>query len=225
MQISNSSQELATIQVEGASFLREALRLHLHAIQAKQNPLPFRELLVSTATQLAPFVQRITRSYLRENGKECPENPLTFRNPTGYNHHGLVAASVMEACLNAFGYQTRLMIRPDLEPRVTLATIHRIVEVTAPNGEKYVVDPSYIQFHEDISLDSTLPQAPVLVLRQTEVDDYVETNLMARWKEGVKRIMIPMILQMVLAKDMLALLIDKIGYPSESRPVGLMKPG
>ena len=215
----NSSQELATIKEEGASYIRESLRLHLHAIKAKECVVPFRELLVSTATQAIPFVQRITQSYLRENGKECPDNPLTFRNPTGYNHHGLVAASVMEACLNVFGYQTRLMARCDLDPRITLATMHRIVEVTAPEGMKYIVDPCCIQFHKDISPDETsLPTNPVLVLSQTEVEGYIETNLMTRWKEGVRRLEDPISRQKIIDEDKLALFVDRLEILAEAKP-------
>jgi len=173
--------EAASIQAEGASFIREVLAIHIKFQHSKH--LPFRDLLVLTAEQLIPFVRKVTRSYLLECGKTCPDNPLTFRNPTGYNHHGLVAATVMETCLNALGYQTRLLSRSDLEPKVSLATAHNVVEVIDNEGTKYLVDPSYIQFHKDICLDdSLLPKDSVLILQESEVDEYIEKNLMGKWR-------------------------------------------
>ena len=183
-QIANklSPHNLKQIQEEGKVFIRESLRIHLQALNQTETS-SFKEHLTSTAEQLVPFVQKMTRNYLRENGKDCPDNPLTFRNPIGYNHHGLTAATIMEACLNVLGYETRIMGRMDLEPKVTLATAHNIVEVTAPDGTRYVIDPSYIQFHKDIcSDDALLPKTPVLVLQESEVDTYIEDHLMNQWK-------------------------------------------
>jgi hypothetical protein len=94
----------------------------------------------------------------------------------------------MRTCLSALGYQTQLMGRGDLEPRVTLATKQNVIEVTAPDQSKYLVDPSYTQFHKDICLDdSQLPTVPVLVLAENEVDQYVE-NLMAIWNKNDKMV-------------------------------------
>lgn len=175
-------QKEASIVEEGAGFLRESLRIHLLALKGVEGA-SFREKLESVAEQLIPFVQNVTRKYLRENERTCPDYPLTFRNPTGYNTHGLVAATVMEACLNVLGYQTRLLNRSDLEPRVTLATAHSIVAVNAPDKSRFVIDPCYRQFHQDICLEGTkLPESPVLVLQEAEVDTYIDWSLMVTWK-------------------------------------------
>lgn len=121
-----------------------------------------------------------------ENG--YPPEPLTFRNPTGYNYQGFVAAIVMEVCLNALGCKTRVMRRCDLEPRVTLATTHSIVEVTSPDDLRYIIDPCYLQFHKDIGVEEKLlPTATVLVLEENEVDDYIEKNIMMHWKANAQR--------------------------------------
>lgn len=173
-----SPQSPEMIREEGASFLREALRLHLTG----QPSLPFREVLTSTAEKLVPFVRDITKAYLSENGKDCPDNPLTFRNPTGYNYHGLVAGSVLETCLNALGYATTLMECHVLEPKVTLATMHRIVKVKSPEMN-YLVDPCYIQFHKDICVDhAAVPTHAVLVLGEQEVSPYIE-KMMECWRK------------------------------------------
>lgn len=183
-----SSHTTSDIVSEGANFIKESINLHLHTYKIKENP-SFRKVLTSCAEQLIPFVKKVTALFLKDNEKTCPENPLTFRNPTGYNHHGFVAATLLEACLNALGYTTRLMHRIDLEPKVTLATAHNIVEVTGPDHTKYLIDPCYIQFHKDICIDeSLLPKFPVLVLTETEVDKYIEENLMNRWKTCFKQV-------------------------------------
>lgn len=139
----------------------------------------------TVSEQLIPFVQQVTRDYLRENGKICPDNPLTFRNPTGYNHHGLTAATIMEVCLKAMGYTTKLMGRSDLEPKVTLATAHNVVMVIAENGVRYLVDPSYIQFHKDICIDSSLlPTNPILILAEGAEEAYIERTIISQWKDN-----------------------------------------
>lgn len=174
--------ELTSIQEEGSNFLKETLSIHLSALKQMENS-SFKQLLTSNAEQLIPFVQTITKIYLKEHKEDYPENPLTFRNPSGYNHHGFVAACVMEVCLNVLGYKSHLMIRSDLDPRVTLATAHSIVEVTSPDNIRYIVDCCYLQFHKDICLNDTdLPTNPVLVLSEKEVDSYVENNLMPFWR-------------------------------------------
>lgn len=183
-----SIQTEESIKKEGESFIRESIALYLKIFQNSQKT-PFKEELISVAKQLIPFVQKVTRIYLKENGKNCPDNPLTFRNPTGYNYHGLVAATIMEACLSALGYSTRLLSRGDLEPKVTLAQTHNITEVQGPGGQTYLVDPSYLQFHKDVCLgDAQLPNAPILVLDETEVDDYIEKQIMAHWKSNLQRV-------------------------------------
>ena len=124
----------------------------------------------------------------------------------------------MEACLNAFGYNTRLMMRTDLESRVTAAVVHSIVEVTAQDGVKYIVDPSYIQFYKDISHENApLPQAPLLVLRQTEVDGYIEKNLMTRWKATIQLSVNPINLLTFMREKKMALLLDNVETPPEMR--------
>jgi hypothetical protein len=171
---------LSKIKAEGELFVRECLRIHV-VKEIKHST--FKAELFSTAQQLIPFVQNITKIYLEEHGKPCPDNPLAFRNPSGYNHHGLTAATVMESCLDILGYTTRVMVRSDLEPKVTLATAHSIVEVTAPDHSKYLVDPCYIQFHKDLCMDDALlPTSPVLVLGENEIDTYIEDRLMVHWK-------------------------------------------
>lgn len=176
-------QDVSSIKKEGASFIRESLNMHLNALTAPSD-VSFKQQLIDTAAQLIPFVRNVTRSYLKENfDDDCPDNPLTFRNPTGYNRHGILAATVMEACLNALGHKTQLLMRSDLEPKMTLSTAHSIVEVTAPDQSKYIVDPCYVQFHKDVCLDqSSVPTFPVLVLAENEIDRYIEENLMHHWR-------------------------------------------
>jgi hypothetical protein len=131
-------QSLAQIKNEGAHFIRHSLSLHLKKLESSS----FQDSLFCTAKQLIFFVQNITSLYLKEKGHPCQQDdPLTYRNPSGYNFHGFVAALVMETCLNALGYKTRLMGRVDLEPRVTLATRHSVVEVTG----LVTVSPKLIQ--------------------------------------------------------------------------------
>lgn len=183
-----SPQTEENIKKGGAHFIRESINLYFQIIETPKNP-SFKEELILVVNQLIPFVQKITRMYLEEHGEHCSNNPLTFRNPKGYNHHGLVAAAVMEVCLSALGYSTRLLKRCDLEPKVTLATAHRLVEVNALNGSKFLVDPTYLQFHKDVCLEETeLPTAPALVLEEGEVDAYIEKQIMPHWKSNLQRI-------------------------------------
>lgn len=176
-------QTKEAIQAEGKQFIRETLALYVNLIKAPKEP-SFREELISVAEQLVPFVRKVTKMYIEENGYECPADPLTFRNPTGYNYHGFIAATVMEASLNALGYKTQFLAREDLEPRVTLAVMHALVRVTDPKGVHYLIDPTYIQFHKDVCLkESDLPSKPVLVLQESETDGHVE-KLMIHWKRN-----------------------------------------
>lgn len=178
-------QKLEDIQAEGAAFIRQCLAMHLKMIRGRAGG-DFKDELTSVARQLIPFVRQVTKQYLYENRKwgECPEEPLVCRNPNGYNRHGLVAATVMEAALQALGFNTRLMGRSDLDPRATLATAHNIVEVTGPDGRKYIVDAAYLQFHKDVCVsDDLLPKEPVLVLDEREVGDYVDRTLMPHWRK------------------------------------------
>ncbi len=179
-----SQQEALKIQEEGAIFIRESLGFHLDALTKKEGS-SFQEQLISTTGQLVPFVRKITKLFIEENQDSCPDDPLTFRNPTGYNRHGLVAATAMGACLHALGYKTRIMSRTDLEPTVTLATAHSIVEVTSLEKLRYIVDPTHIQFYKDVCLDeSSFPASPVLVLQEGEVESYIERTLMVEWKKS-----------------------------------------
>ncbi|MBX7067553.1 MAG: hypothetical protein K1X28_10025 [Parachlamydiales bacterium] len=177
------------IQKQGAAFIRRCLATHLKMIKDPANG-PFKNELAAVAAQLVPFVRLVTRTYLSDYPlyvAHCPDDPLTFRNPTGYNRQGLVAASVMEVALQVLGYKTRLMGRSDLEPRATLATAHNIVEVTGPDGTKYIVDPAYLQFHKDICItEDLLPKESVLVLEAEQVADYVDRTIMPRWREAHK---------------------------------------
>ncbi len=170
------------IQQEGADFIRRSLALHLGILEA----VPFgsfKEELTAVAEQLIPFVRLVTYSYLKENGLNCSENPLTFRDPQGHNRQGLIASSVMEACLEALGYSTRHMERTDLDPRITMAALHGVVEVVGPDQKKYIVDPAYMQFHKDVlMLGQELPRSMVLVLEEHEVEGYVEKTLMPFWR-------------------------------------------
>jgi hypothetical protein len=179
------SQAKEVIQEEGKQFIRETLALYLSMIQATKS-LPLSEELISVTKQLTPFVRKVTKMYIEENEYTCPEDPLTFRNPTGYNYHGYIAATVMEACLNALGYNSQFLAREDLEPKVTLAVTHALVKVTDPKGNNFLVDPTYIQFHKDVCLnESDLPSNPVLVLSESETDGYVE-KLMNHWKRNLE---------------------------------------
>ena len=184
-------QSKKEIQEEGAAFLRQCLAMHLEMVRGKENG-SFKSELTKVAEELIPFVRLVTRSYLQENIiwiGHCPDDPLTFRNPTGYNRHGLVAATVMEAALQALGYQTRLMGRCDLDPRATLATAHNIVEVTGPDGVKYIIDPAYLQFHKDVCISNEgLCKDQVLVLEERDVPDYVERTLMHHWQQTFRRV-------------------------------------
>lgn len=174
------------VKEEGAGFLRESLRFHWVALQGSQKP--FKEELRSVARQLVPFVSRITCAYLRENDKVCPDDPLTFRNPTGENVHGVVAAVIMEVCLNALGYNTRFLMRSDLEPKVSLATLKGLIEVSGSDGKHYYIDPCYIQFFKDIYSDKNLiPTEPILLLEETELDTFIEEKILLPWKSNYQR--------------------------------------
>ncbi len=213
-------QEISSIKEEAESFLRESIRMHLEALKIAENSA-FRALLASTAEQLIPFVQKITQIYLVENGKNCPDNPLTFRNPTGYNYHGLTASTIMETCLHALGYRTRLMGRCDLDPKVTLAPANNLVEVTAPDNTRYIIDPCHMQFHKDIcSNDSDLPTSPLLVLAENEVDDYVE-QLMIHWKanaERVKKEDTTLIKELTQRDQIIPFIIQRYPLPEAAKP-------
>lgn len=174
-------QEASNIVEEGASFLRESLRIHLDAL--KRSPAGFKEQLTASAEQLIPFVARITRNYLEERNIKIPDNNvLEMRHPQGLNYNGITAAAVMECCLNALGYDTQLVERHDLDPRITQAISHSVVVVKGPDESLYVVDPCYMQFHKDVCLyDSALPTKQVLVLKEDEVSKYVEDYLVKPW--------------------------------------------
>jgi hypothetical protein len=179
-------QTISSIKEEGASFIREVLGFHLCMIRGLRTS-SFRNNLCAVCEELVPFVQKITKIFFIENGIVCPENPLRFRADN--NRHALVAATIMEACLSALGYETRLLVRTDLEPRVTLATAHSLIEVTDEDSSKFLVDPSYVQFHMDVSLeDDQLPTFSVLVLEEHEVDAYIEEYMMKPWRGFFKEL-------------------------------------
>lgn len=172
------------IQFEGFNFIRESLKIHLMAIKNRET-LPFNDQLNRNASQLLEFTRKITTTYLREHDQTCPDDPLTFRDPTGYNRHGHVAAVVLGTALEALGYQSQIMSRCDLEPKVNLAIAHTIIKILSPSQQCYLVDPSYLQFYKDVYLDwEQLPQNPVLVLEATEVDIYIEKNIMSEWRKN-----------------------------------------
>lgn len=211
-------QDLEKIKEEGASFIRDAIWIHMNDKNA-----PFKEDLVSTSEQLIPFVQKVTKVYLRELKRVCPDNPLTFRNPSGYNHHGLLAATVMEACLYVLGFKTQTMARCDLEPKVTLATAHSVIQVTAPDHSKYLLDPCYTQFHQDICLDDeALP--PVLVLEESEIDPYIEKNLMDQWRKShalVEQEDQSVIEKLIEKEQIISHIVQNLSLPKELIPSNL----
>lgn len=205
-------QSLTSIQKEGANFIRSSLKSHLEPL----NPLPFQKQLTQTATQLIPFVKKITRDYLLGDMKVCPENPLTFRNRTGYNHHGQVAAILMEVCLSILGYETKILNRLDLDPHVTCATSHNVIEVKDPDQNCYVVDPSYLQFYQDVYLtEYPLPTEAVLVLSEVEVDAYVEEKIMTVWNKIYQRLTQKSVIEKVKNADLLCYYLPKESLPSD----------
>lgn len=214
-------QEISSIKKEGVSFIRECLSLYLLPLKSTKNS-SFKDQLTANAEQLIPFVQKITAMFLKENGKSCPGNPLTFRNFKGHNNHGLTAATVMESCLNVLGYATQILGRCDLEPKVTLSTAHNIVKVTAPDQKKYLVDPSYIQFLKDVYIeDSLLPTASVLILEENDVDKYIEKHVISHWIKNfnlVKNNVSEAIEKLKRQDQFISFVIDKIGLPKEIVP-------
>ena len=211
-------QKVETIKEGGQYFIRECI-----SIYALKEPLKptFKQGLTSTAEQLIPFVQNSTKIYLREHGKDCPDTPLSFRNPSGYNHHGLTSATIMESCLHVLGYKTRVMVRSDLDPKVTLATAHSIVEVTATDASRYVVDPTYIQFHKDVCEEALLPTAPVLVLREDEVDTHIEEKLMVHFVQNAELVKkgVESVRKKLSEQDqIIPFIIDRLGIPPEYIP-------
>jgi hypothetical protein len=195
-------QSFPQITKEGASFLRESLKLHLkdHVTQEKDS---FQEQLTSTTRQLIPFVRTVTKLCIRERVNICIDDPITYRNPTGYNFHAVIASTVMEACLQALGFKARMMHRSDLEPTVTLSTVHGIVEVTSPQNRRYVVDPTYTQFHKDVCLGEVSLPSPVLVLEECEVDSYIEKTIMVEVKKNLELVLRedPATIQKLVAQD------------------------
>lgn len=172
-------QSIEDIKKEGKQFLRQCLAFHLKPSDC----ISFKERLFKTANQLMPFVELVTKMYLQEIGKPVTESITTYRNPTGYNRHGACAPIILQKCLEFLGYQAKQVARIDLDPKVTLATLHSFVVVTADDAINYIVDPCYGQFHKDISIDySSLPTDSVLVLREDEIESYVEEQLMKKYK-------------------------------------------
>ena len=182
-------QDMELIRQEGRCFLREVLSMYLKAHLELGEGASFFEELRASATALIPFVRLVTQSYLRECSIPCGEDPLRYRDMGGYNRHGMVASTVMEACLKGLGYSTQLLGRSDLEPRATLATTHSIVLVQGDDDLKYIVDPAYAQFHMDFCLeDSQVPLDPVLVLESSSTVDYIESTIMTHWDHTFKEL-------------------------------------
>lgn len=180
-------QSIDKIKEEGAAFIRDCLHFHLKAIRGGEK-VPFKQLLTATAEKLIPFVTEITRLHMIENDRTYPQDILRGVDPSGHYPPALIAATIMEACLKVLGYQSCLLFREDLDPKVTLSMKHHIV-VVKDSHQQYIVDPTYVQFHKDICRDeSSLPSEPVLVLKEDEVDGYIEQNLMTKWRAIDKRI-------------------------------------
>jgi hypothetical protein len=189
IQTQANKQSKKSVQQEGADFIRYCLMMHLNVIKnSKLASASFKEQLKEVAEQLVPFVKQLTKSYMKEYvslGIVVPDDPLRFRNPTGYNRHAFIAATVMEVALQVLGYRSQLMLRTDLEPKATLATAHCVVKVTGDDGTNYVVDPTYSQFHQDIYFSGQeLPKDPVLVLESSKVEEYVDQTIMPIWRNN-----------------------------------------
>lgn len=169
------------IQTNSRNFITQCLRVYLIEQQA---PATFSDELTKAANGLIPFLTILTRTYLQENNKECPPDPLRFRNLKGLNHHGLTAATLLEIGLKALGFDAALHFRVDLEPRVTQAPGQAFVLVTAPDGKRYIVDPTATQFHEDLlpGKGEKLP-SPILVLPEDQREAYLENEFMRKWRE------------------------------------------
>lgn len=214
-------QSEEVIKEVGVSFIRESLYFHLLALKASE--IPFKEQLKSVITQLVPFTRRITRAFLLENGKNCSDDPLTFRNPSGYNIHGHCAAMIMEASLNALGYETRLLLRTDLEPKVNLAAFNTIIEVTSLDGRHYYIDPCYVQFLKDVyTQDHPLPTDPFLLLEEGEIDSFIEEKIVAPWKANYRRYKAgdqQLFMQLKANDQWLAYMFNDIGLIAEAAPL------
>ena len=98
--------------------------------------------------------------------------------------------------------------------------------VIGPDNIKYVVDAAYRQFHEDVVLDeSMIPAVPVLVLREDQVDAYVEATIMTQWRHTCEVISSgrdPGIVSRLTARDqILCFKIQEIGLPVIVQPLDL----
>lgn len=161
------------------SLIRESIRIHL----AGPCEGSFQQELTATAEQLLPFVEGVTKRYLQERNIEAVDPVLQQRSLKGLNFHALVAATAMECGLHVLGFDVELLERKDLDPRVSPTPVHSVVVATGPDGSRYVIDPCYLQFHKEVLFaDAELPIAPVLVLKESEVDPYVEKHLLGPWK-------------------------------------------
>ena len=180
------SRSVEEIKRVGSLFLRESLRFHLDMLSGREG-VSFPEQLLSSARQLTPFVRKVTTISLLDHGHDFQEDPLLFRDHTGNNYHGLVAATVMGCSLKALGFDAQIMTRCDLEPTVSAAAMHSIVRVTSPHRTDYTVDCAYLQFHKDL-YDAPAPSDPILLLESTRVDEYIEAHLMSRWRENSQRL-------------------------------------
>ncbi len=176
-------QSIEQIRSAGKAFIEKILYLYLvpPAIDSA-DPEFFKSSLQEVAEKLFPFVQNITQIYLESHRIEMPDRGLSGRYLTGYNFHGRTAAIIMEVCLKVLGYEAQSLVRYDLEPKVTLATVHTIVRVLGLDGKTYVVDPCYVQFLRDACNREEV--RPVLVLEKGDIEGYIEKNLMRAWRSS-----------------------------------------
>jgi hypothetical protein len=215
-------QDVKKIVAEGSAFLRESLGLYLGIILTGGRPLAFKDELHRTTQLLLPFVTQATSRYLAESMKPVPKDVLTFRDPLGYNRHGMLVATLIQVCLKALGYEAKLMVRLDLEPKVTLATSHAIVMVVSEEGNRYMIDGAYRQFHQDICIESAmLPTDPVLVLAEEEVEGYIDATVMTHWRStfSLYKANDRAVISRLKSQDqILAYAIDQIPLPNDIIP-------
>jgi hypothetical protein len=174
------------IKEAGQNFLILSLFNSMQFLQSDPNSKDSEAELQMVANALLPFVSQVAISYLKEKKYPHPENIFTYRNPSGYNSHGIIAAVVMEAALKSLGFQTQYLSRMDLDPRLN-ETSHAIVLVKI-DSQSFIVDTNYIPSIKNIRLcnDATpLPTSTLLVLNAQHVHNFV-TSQMKYWHESCK---------------------------------------
>ena len=161
------------IRQAGIQFIKISLFNCFQALLSGVQPESCQEELEMVAKALLPFVLEVASSYLTEKKYAHPENIFTFRNPTGYNSHGITACVVMEGALKSLGFNTRNLSRMDLDPRLN-ETAHAITLVEMGH-DKFIVDTNYIPSIKNIRLCSNktpLPVSTLLVLNAKKVDAF-----------------------------------------------------